>query len=283
VKTVDAPPAHRLVLTAVEWALLTRLCGFEPPAGFEAVSLGGGLAVRGVVTADPYGCRPVAPVVANLATLAAPTAAVRMEISVHGRGLRALFAISGPLGASLFALAGGAVEMSMFAAEALGRELIRAVPTSDLLSTAGTAIRAALHSDVVPQGDAGVPLLRGDAGVPLAGRLPLAAWEGHGEPGVGDATVPTAPMLAADEAALAARVARRTVGTLWCVVSGRGGGGVLVGEVTWLATQHGWVGVRPEPDDTDRRMVALEPVARDDIGVWVAPYLAEILEVAGEQ
>jgi hypothetical protein len=79
-------------------------------------------------------------------------------------------------------------------------------------------------------------------------------------------------------------VSRRTTGTLWCLVTGRSGdGGVLAGQVVWLCTEDGWVGLRPEPDGTDRQMVALLPVAGDELGVWLAPYLAEIVEAAGER
>jgi hypothetical protein len=289
---VDALAAHRLTLTAPEWAVLSGVCGVGLPPGFEAARFEGpdlreaarALAARGVVTADlydPLDCRPVASVVANLAVVAAPVAAVRVEVSVHGRGSRAFHAISGPLGASLFALAAGAVELSMFPAEALGRELLRAVPTADELVTVWARVGAALG---------------GGTGGPVVGRLPLAALDtyaaagwvaghdaGAGHDGAAGHDSAAGIGLTAAEAGLAARVAQRTAGTLWGLVTGRGGDGVLVGQVVWLATDQGWIGLRPDPDGSGRRMVVLEPVARDAIGVWLAPLLAEILEVSGDR
>jgi hypothetical protein len=273
----DEVAAHRLVLTAAEWALLVRASGFAAPPGFEPAQADGPalreaartLASRWVVTGqsdDSLDCRPVASIVANLAALAVPVAAVRVEVSVHDRGLRALCTIAGPLGASLFRLPDGGVELSMFPAEALGRELIRAVPDLPEVSAVDATIGAALN---------------GRTGEPLTGRLPLAALDAPDDAspaGDGGGLV-----LTAGETALAVRVRQQTTGTLCAVVTGRGGDGMLVGSITWLATGHGWVGIRPDPDGTDRRMVALEPVARDDIGVWVAPFLAEILEVAGDR
>ncbi|WP_203862930.1 hypothetical protein [Plantactinospora mayteni] len=61
-------------------------------------------------------------------------------------------------------------------------------------------------------------------------------------------------------------------------MSGPSGDGLGLAQVVWLATDDGWIGARSEPDWTGRRMVALRPVAREDIGVWVAPYLAQLLE-----
>lgn len=286
---VDAAPAHRLRLTAAEIALLADSCAIELPPGFAVEAMGEAvlreaasmLRQRGVVVEadsdDPLDCRPMAPVAANLAVLAAPVAAVRVEVSVHGRGLRAVFAISGQLGASLFALGDGAVELSMFPAVALGRELVRAVPRPGELAPLDSKVRTAL---------------RNQADESLAGRLPLAALGEYDETRWvvaydGAAAMAASLGLTAQELALAEQVTQRTTGTLWCLITGRGGDGVLVGQVVWLATDGGgWVGLRPDPhpdpdpDDSTRRMVVLQPVARDDIGLWLAPYLATILEVS---
>jgi hypothetical protein len=68
---------------------------------------------------------------------------------------------------------------------------------------------------------------------------------------------------------------------LSCLVSGGAGhDGVAAGQVVWLAVDGHWIGVRADPGGDGRRMVALAPVERVDIGVWVAEYLAEILDAA---
>jgi hypothetical protein len=269
-----APAPRRLVLTRAEWALLVRVSTITPPPGFEpartdepalraAVRT---LSVRRVVTARsaaPLDCVPVESIAANLAAVAAPVATVRVEVAVRNRGLRAFYSVSGPWGASLFALADAAVELSMFPAETLGRELIRAVPQPAASAPVDARVAAALGGD--PDGA-------------RTGRLPLAALENPDRPGgIVSRTVTAA------EAELAARVARQSVGTLRCLVAGRGGGGLLVGQLIWLATGDGWIGLRPDPDGSDRRMVALHPVNRDDLGLWVAPFLAGILEVTGDR
>jgi hypothetical protein len=277
--------AHRLVLTAAEIALLAGICSIELPPGFatagqvdesalEQAALA--LASRGIAVVDsddPFVYLPVPSIAANLSVLAWPLAAVRVEVSVHGRGLRAFYAVSGPLGASLFARGDGGVELSMFPAETLGRELIRAVPRPDELITTEGRVGAAL-------GDA--------AGEPLVGRLPPAALGEYDTARKlagrdGPDGVPGSLGLSTAEVALAERVADRTTGTLWCLVTGSGGDGLLVGQVVWLATDHGWVGLHPDPDGSGRRMVVLQPVVREDIGVWLAPHLGQILEATSER
>src|SRR5690349_14180896 len=132
-----APPGpRRLTLSAAEFTLLLDGCAMPAPPGFGAPDVPAGdlrsaaatLADRGVVAVDrvdPLRYRPMPSVAANLAVLGAPAATVRVEVSAGDRGLRAVYALSGPLGASLFARAGGAVELSLFPAAALGRELLR--------------------------------------------------------------------------------------------------------------------------------------------------------------
>jgi hypothetical protein len=169
-------------------------------------------------------------------------------------------------------LAGGGVELSMFPAAALGRELLRAVPESVSVS-AGDRIGAALG---------------GRAAGPLAGRLPLAALGDVVEVHHVDREEHTRAFghveYSDEELALAERAREETVGTLWALVTGRApDGGVLVGQVVWLRTAGGWVGLRPDPDGTDRRMVALVPVLRQNIGHWLAPFIAQVLEVAGDR
>jgi hypothetical protein len=160
----------------------------------------------------------------------------------------------------------------MFPAVSLGQELIRAVPTAEQLGSARRPVRVALDRSVDRS---------------LTGRLPLAALAECDEtrPFTAAAESEVAPglRLTAEERSLAERVAQRTTGTLWCLVTGRDPDGVLVGQVVWLATDVGWIGLRPDPDGTGRELVALQAVARDDIGGWLAPYVAEILEVTDER
>lgn len=274
--------ARRLTLTAPEWTLLCRRAGIRPPDGFGAGEATGSalaaaaatLTTRGILAT---GGAPTRPVSANLAVWAAPRALVRAELSVRGRGLRAAYAVAAQLGASLFTLANGGVELSLFPATALGRELVRCVsqPPEQLAAQGG--IGEALAGS-------------GTAPAPVRGRLPLSALAEYAptsaftEPGA----VAPALGLTAAEAALAGEIAARTVGVLRCLVSGvaRGTGAsgtVLAAEVVWLLTDAGWVGLRPHPDGSGRRPVDLVPADRTEIGSWLAPYLARILEVADDR
>jgi hypothetical protein len=56
-----------------------------------------------------------------------------------------------------------------------------------------------------------------------------------------------------------------------------------VGQVAWLATDAGWVGLRPRLDGAPRRMVDLVPVEPADLGTWVAPPVAALLEADDDQ
>jgi hypothetical protein len=268
--------AHRLTLSAAEWALLCQVADMASPKGFgpeedvpeqELMAAGDGLIGRGVLS-DGEHLHPS--VAANLAIWAAPAALVLAEAAFGDRGLRAVYVIRGPLGGSLFALTGGGVELSMFPAVAIGGELIRCVPErqpSDL-ANAGATVLAAF----------------GLGSAPPNGELPLLAL----------ADAPLVPAVAADhlaltdaQAALAGQLTAQTSGVLHCLaVSGQGAAAdradsVLVGDVLWLLTGDGWVGVRPKPDGSGRQLVDIVPVRREEIGSWLAPYLARILEGVG--
>jgi hypothetical protein len=269
----DAPavPAHRLTLTAAEFAVLSRWAGRLPPGftgpdpGPEALRTAEReLTTRGVLVAD----RPTAAVAANLATLTRPTASARVEVSVRDRGLLAAYAMAGPLGASLVTLADGAVELSMFAAADLGRELIRAVPGAGDLAPPRTALSLAFDAAF---GDPAGPE------PPPAGRLPLAALAAGGPSGGG--MLATRVHLDPAQARLADQVTRRTVGGLRCVVTGPAGDGLAMAQLVWLALDGGWLALHPHPHRDGERMLTLRPATRDDIAVWAAPHLARILEV----
>lgn len=270
-----SPAAHRLALSGPEWVRLCRAAGMTPPPGFgpdaevaqpQLDVATGSLVDRGVLTAGG----DLHPSVAvNLAIWASPVALVRAELAVGERGLRAVYVLRGPFGGSLFTLDGGGVELSLFAAAALGRELGRCVPDpADVAdAAAGTTVHAALGQGRLP-----------------GGRLPLLALAGDGFP---PDTASGASAPAGADAALAAQLAGQAHGVLQMLaVSGTAGahgdgGAVLVGEVVWLLTAEGWVGLRPQPDGTGRQLVDIVPVDRAEIGSWLAPYLARILEGAG--
>ncbi len=263
-----APLAHRLVLSAPEWAVLITVSAVRMPPGFEPATVEQtalltatrSLVARHILAGDPQNpqvCILVDAVAVNLAVLAAPLFTVQVEVSVAGDGLRAVYAIAGQLGVSVFTLADQAVELSMFAADTLGVELIRAVPDLNGLAPAQN-----LLDDALGGGDHQAPV----------GRLPLAAVQQPGQVGL---------ELTTAEAILAARLRTASVGNLSCLVSGHGTSGVQVGCVVWLATVRGWIGLRPDPDDTGRHAVTVESVSRADLGVWVAPLIAQILEGIG--
>ncbi|BBH71598.1 hypothetical protein ACTI_82830 [Actinoplanes sp. OR16] len=110
---------RRLVLSHAEMAELIARAGVTLPPG---------LIPDDVVPKGDWAPEEEQALAVNLAVLAKPIVAVRMETAVPGRVLRGLFSISGHLGASLFSLADASVELSLFNAVDLGAELLRAVP-----------------------------------------------------------------------------------------------------------------------------------------------------------
>ena len=263
--------ARRLVLSAAEFAVLVGACDMAAPAGFtlrnltpeETTAVAAALIERGVLAqtdGDTY--QPVESIAANLAVLIAPAVMMQVEVSAGGHGLRAVFAVSGSLGASLFTVRDGGVELSLFPAISLGMELIRAVPVAPKVSAVRSRVAAAL-------GDESVECSR------LSGRLPLAALESTSRY-VGPTSTPIS--MTANQAALVEQINWQTTGLLSCVVTGRIGAELAVGQVVWLVAGGGWLGLRKDPDPDGARMVVVEPVDRADLGTWVAPYLAEILE-----
>ena len=149
--TEPVPSPHRLVLSAAEFEFFVRRTGLGLPPPFDGstVSSGQSTVDQALAALDPSlvddsrdrrrgraaHARGAQPGRAG-ASLGAgqPGRAGRAPVAGAGRGdpargrSRAVFAVADQLGASLFARAGGAVELSLFAAVTLGRELIRAVP-----------------------------------------------------------------------------------------------------------------------------------------------------------
>src|SRR3954454_4065110 len=102
----EAVAAHRLVLSAAEFAVLVDVCGMTPPTGFGTASMVPqdparptvSLVERGVLgeSGDPPGYQPVESVAVNLAVLTGPAVTVQVDVSAGERGLRSVFAVSGP-------------------------------------------------------------------------------------------------------------------------------------------------------------------------------------------
>lgn len=262
---------RRLRLSAGEYAYLVDRLELSMPPGWEpAPSERTGtepedLAQRGVLHGDGDLLAVHPSVAMNLRILAGPTVMLDTTATIGPSGLHSLHALAGSLGASLFALDAGALELSLFAAADLGRELIRAVPSEE-----DTEIGATLGN--------------GHDGGPPQGQVPLAALRELGVAELLRGADPEAPAqvldelgLPADEADLATEVARRTDGALVSQITARVADEVRTARVAWLHTDSGWSGIRPAPPRSDRPMVALEPVARADLGVWAAPYVSEAL------
>jgi hypothetical protein len=249
--------AHRLPLSAAEYRYLVTRLGFSMPPGWEpGVATGAStedLVRRGVLRGDGDLVSVHPSVEMNLRILAHPKVMLDTSATIGAEGLHSVHSVAGSLGASLFALPEGGVELSMFAASDLGRELIRAVPAAeDRATVSGRLPLAALR-------ELGLAELMRDAD-------PAAVREVLGRLG-----------LPAHEAELAKQVAGAANGALVCVITALIGAQARSARVAWLHADGGWVGIRPDPDSSGREMVRLEPVAREDLGVWAAPYVAEAL------
>lgn len=269
--TTQAPAPHRLVLSTAEFAYLVAKTGMEmPPEWRPNPDTPFGLAEseltkKRVVQGTGDEAEVHRSVQVNLGILANPQVMLDTTVSIAGKGLRSVHAVSGPLGASLFALADGAVELSMFAAVHLGRELIRAVPPD----SATTGISSAL-------GESAPDPLRGTVSLTALHEMGVARLMREADPGVQSAVLDKLDLPAA-EAKVALQAANRSDGALRCQLTGKAGGRIASDQVTWLHTDAGWSGITPVPDGSGRKLVKLEPAAREDIGTWVAPFVAAAL------
>lgn len=267
-----APGPRRLRLTAPEYAALVARLGLAMPPGWQPAPVAtagaeAALVARRVLTTDA-GRPGVHPSVAvNLRVLAAPHVMIDTLATVGGRGSRGLHAVSGDLGAALFALPEGAVELSLFASGDLGRELRRAVPP-ERRRPIRSALGGAAAGPAVP--------VRGPVRLSVLHELGLAGQWCEADPGA--LAVALALLdLPECEAALAEQAALRSDGGLVSTVIAGNAGGVAGARVVWLHTDTGWVGLRPDPDASAEDGVLLEPVVPDDLGTWLAPYLAAVL------
>lgn len=262
----EAPAvARRLTLTSAEWAVLVdgRLTDLPPPfavppvAGAQRDDAVASLVRRAVLLpADGAApARPVPAVVGNLEVQRRPVLSVRLDVTGRAGAGSAWFAVAMPFAAGVVTLPGGGCELSLVPGGRLGAELARAVPEA-----------AAVTGPGLPGGAAG-------ADAAPCGRLPL---------GLLDDDAPSHEAATPGEVALAAELQRRTAGSLSCLVLGRAGSSLGAGQVSWLATDGGWVGLRPLTDRSRRRLVDVVPVRPTDLGTWVAPAVAALLETSDE-
>ncbi|MBC6446712.1 ESX secretion-associated protein EspG [Actinokineospora xionganensis] len=260
---------HRLTLTAGEYAFLVAKLGLSLPPEWEPApdiaTDGETLVGKGVLTGSGDLVKVHPSVESNLRVLAGPKIMFDTTATAGSRGSRSLHALAGPVGASLFLLPDGGVELSMFAAVDLGRELVRAVP-AEVSEGIGSALDDPQEAE------------------PLRGSVPLIALHELGVADLlreGDPEAPAYVLaelkLPEAEAKFATEVVRRADGILRCLVTALIDDGVHTAQVTWLHTDAGWVGVAPSATGSERKLVDLTPVAREDLGVWLTPFVAEAL------
>jgi hypothetical protein len=259
------------MLFASEYRQLVELAGVSMPPGWrpEENACSGAavveLTTRGVLEGEGDQLRVHPSVLLNLRILAGPMVMVDTTASIGNLGSRSLHVVAGELGASLFALDDGAVELSMFAAVALGQELIRAVP-AERNTRIASLLGDTTSTEVVPSGR--VPL---DALHELGVAELLARADSRALTAVTERLD-----LPADQAELVKR-ASRSNGGLQCVVTARIGEEIVSTVVVWLHMDSGWCGLLPDPDGSGKQMVRLVPAARKDLGTWVAPLIAGAL------
>lgn len=259
--SVTVPAARRLMLTADEYRQLVELAGVTMPPGWRPnENAHSGTAAAELTTG---GVHPS--VLLNLRILAGPMVMVDTTASIGSLGSRSLHTVAGELGASLFALDDGAVELSMFAAVTLGQELIRAVPAEQHTRIA-SLLGDTTSTDTVPHGRVPLTALH---------ELGVAELLAHADSQAFTAVTERLD-LPADQAKLVQRVGQST-GGLQCVVTARIGEEIASTVVVWLHGDSGWCGLLPDPDDSGKHMVRLIPAAREDLGTWVAPLIAGAL------
>lgn len=262
---LTAAPPRRLTVTRAEWAVLVEGRSGDLPPGFAAPSVtaeerAGAVASltgrRVLLPSETGPAEPVPAVAVNLEVLLRPVLTVRLDVTGRGGARSGWFAVASGLLAGVLTLPDGRLELSLGPDVRLGAELERAVPDA---------------SAVVGPGFPEEPV---DTDAAPAGRLPLTLLDDLLPRPDGQAT-PTP-----QEEELAAELLHRTAGSLTCLVLGRAGSSVGVGQVSWLATDAGWVGLRPRLDGSSRREVDVVPVEPGDVGTWVAPTVAALLEEA---
>lgn len=263
----EAAPARRLTLTPAEWAVLVDGRLAELPPGLavaqdavaerdDAVAA----LIRREVLLPADGASPADPVpvvAGGLEVLRRPVLSIRLDVTGRAGARHGWFAVASGFVAVVLTHPGGAVELSLAPDVRLGAELARAVPEAAAVIGPGFAERSA-GTNAAP-----------------SGRLPLALLDDVASP---DRATPPSP----DEVALAEELRRRAAGSLSCLMLGRTGEAVGAGQVSWLATDGGWVGLRPLVDGSSRRLVEVVRVQPADLGTWVAPAVGALLEGSDE-
>lgn len=257
-----AVPARRLTLTGAEWAVLVagRLTDLPPGLGVpeDAVpqrdDAAASLIRRGILLPAGLASGPVPAVAGTLEILRRPLLTVRVDVTGRAGTRHAWFAVGSGFVAGVLTLPGGGVELSLAPDVRIGAELARVVPDAP-----------AVTGPWVSEPPIGMGTL-------LAGRLPLGLLDGL--------STPLDRHPTPEEAALAGELLGRTAGSLSCLVLGRTGESVAAGQVSWLATDGGWVGLRPLLDGSPHRLVDIVAVQRADLGRWVAPAVAALLEAS---
>ncbi len=306
---VDAPRpdavAKRLVLDPDELHVLLDLTGLRLPPGFTAPTaptpqeagdgppLSQRLLERGLVRHGDDGALEVVPaLLANLLVLAAPAASVSVEGSRAEGALKAGYAVRGGLGASLFLLPGGRIELSVFEDIGLGDQLVRAVPEP---LSAGSTPRLNLG----PNGGAGAGAGDGVEGdgtdaaeagaTTMAGRYPLAVLAGPS--GLAEDQFGVSPELDRLEAPARDRVRwvrSHLDAELRFLAIGKGRDGLVATPMLWVGAGPQWYAVDPVPSTAAEldagltRMVRLVPVAREQVGTWLAPGIAAALTASAD-
>jgi hypothetical protein len=211
------------------------------------------------VPAEPGPAEPVPAVAGNLYLLRRAALSVRLDITGRAGARRGWFAVGSGFVAGVLTLPGGGLELSLAPDARLGIELARAVPDASAVTGPGFS-----------EGASGEGPVR-------CRRLPLGLLDDVAAPKEGGS------QPSPDQSALAEELRRRTAGSLSCLVLGRAGSTVGAGQVAWLATDGGWCGLRPVVDGSPRRLVDVLPVQPADLGTWVAPAVAALLEAPDER
>src|SRR5665213_510910 len=254
--------AHRLLLDADELHVLLKagavdifpadfkVAELSPEAELEATErlLQRGLLRRGADDESRLELRAV--LAGDLQVLGEPQILITTRVQLRERQFFAAHAMLANAGASIVRSAGPEVELSLFPAVELGRELATVVaPSSEKRSTAELD-RVDLPYDVF------LEAVAGDTSTTSSGPRSVG--------GVSEA-----------ERAALATAADEFDGSVQVVVSARppdGSALVQIGQVVWVHT-GGWFGLSPYVGDDGSHRVRMVPAQPADLGIWVAPFV----------
>jgi hypothetical protein len=258
--------AHRLLLDGDELHVLLKAGAVDvfpgdfdvtdpsPEADLEVIER---LVQRGLLrhdTDDENRLELRAVLAGDLQVLSAPQILISTRVQLRERQIYAAHALLANAGASLVRSAGPEVELSLFPAVDLGRELARVVPSSsdqpDTPELDGLDLPYAAFLQAVA---VGAGTTSSDAG--LVGELPEA------------------------QRAALATAASAFDGSVQVAVSARppdGSALVQIGQVVWVHAGR-WFGLSPYVGDDGTHRVRMVPAQAADLGIWVAPFVAGAL------